>query len=226
MNILKETKIIESVNVYKVVEVRDLTEASYILRFNRNGLEFKPGQHLVVGIPGMADGREYSIFSGIHDEYLEILVREVEMGALSSRLRKVNEGDELEINGPFGFFMYNTMPPEFKKFVFIASGTGIAPFHSFAKSYPKANYKIIHGIRTIEEAYGDADYPYGRYFACTSGDERGHFHGRLTGYLQTAEFDKDVMFYFCGNNNMILDAMNILQERGFSHSQMYTEVYF
>ena len=147
MNNLKETKIIESVNVYKVVEVRDLTEASYILRFNRNGLEFKPGQHLVVGIPGLADGREYSIFSGIHDEYLEILIREVDKGALSSKLRKVNVGDELEINGPFGFFMYNTMPPEFKKFIFIASGTGIAPFHSFAKSFPKANYKIIHGIR-------------------------------------------------------------------------------
>jgi ferredoxin/flavodoxin---NADP+ reductase len=226
MSQLAETNIIKEVNLYRVEEVRNITEASYILRFNRLGMEFKPGQHLVVGIPELVSGREYSIYSSIDDDYLEILVREVENGELSSRLRRMKAGEELDISGPFGFFMYNIMPPEFKKFVFIASGTGIAPFHSFVKSFPKADYRIIHGIRYADENYGFEDYNPGSYFSCTSGDANGNYHGRLTEYLKIAEFDKDVLFYFCGNNNMILEAMKVLQERGFSHSQMYTEVYF
>ena len=226
MTNLKDTKINKEVNLCKVVEVRDITEASYIIRFNRNGLEFKPGQHLVAGIPGMKDGREYSIYSGIDDIFLEILVREVDKGNLSNKLRKVKPDDELEISGPFGFFMYNTLPPNFKKLVFVASGTGIAPFHSFVKSYPNSDYRIIHGIRNIEESYGKQDYADDRYFSCTSGDIRGDYHGRLTGYLQMAEFSNDIMFYFCGNNSMILDAINMLEEKGFPHSQMYREVYF
>jgi ferredoxin--NADP+ reductase/benzoate/toluate 1,2-dioxygenase reductase subunit len=213
-------------NPWIVKEVRDLTDATYVLRFSRNGMNFKPGQHLVAGMINSKDSREYSIYSGLKDEYLEILVREVEDGAVSKKLRKLQPGSVLEINGPYGFFMYNTQPPEFKKFLFIASGTGIAPFHSFARSFPKADYKIIHGIRTIDEAYEKEDFKENSYVSCTSRDNKGTFHGRLTDYLKGADLDKDALIYLCGNSNMILDAMEIMEKRGLSQSTMFTEVYF
>lgn len=214
------------VKPFVVREVIELTDAAYILRFSRNGMNFRAGQHLVAGLMNTKDSREYSIYSGINDENLEILVREVEDGDVSRKLRKLTKGDTIEINGPYGFFMYNAVPPEFKKFYFIASGTGIAPFHSFVKSYPNANYKILHGIRTSDEMYNKEDFKEGNYISCTSKDNGGDFTGRLTEYLKDAKIEEDAMIYLCGNSQMILDSIEILEKKGFSQSQMYTEVYF
>lgn len=216
----------EMVKPYVVHEVENLTDAAYILRFSKNEMKIRPGQHLVAGLMNTKDAREYSIYSGVNDKYLEILVREVEDGDVSKKIRRLTKGDTIEINGPYGFFMYNASPPEFKKFLFIASGTGIAPFHSFVKSYPNADYRVIHGIKTCDEAYQKEDYKEGSYMSCTSRDKGGDFNGRLTEYLKTAEIDKDVMIYLCGNSQMILDSIDILEKRGFDKSQMFTEVYF
>ncbi len=211
---------------FTVSEIRDLCEASYVVRFSRNGITFKPGQHIVVGVLGMTDAREYSVYSGKDEEYLEILIREVENGIVSKKLRRLNPGNTLEVNGPYGFFLTNAQPPANKKLLFIASGTGIAPFHSFVKTYPNSDYTIIHGIRTIDEAYEKEVYKKGRYITCTSRDEKGNFHGRLTTYLKSMHIDKETMVYLCGNSDMVFDSIDILQEKGISNSHIFTEVYF
>jgi ferredoxin/flavodoxin---NADP+ reductase len=216
----------EMVKPWAVKEVRELTDATYVLRFHRNDMQFRPGQHLVAGLVDEDEAREYSIYSGINDEYLEILVREVEKGSVSCKLKKLKPGNILNIKGPYGFFMYNTQPPSFKKFIFLATGTGIAPFHSFARTFPNADYKIIHGIREINEAYDKDHFGEGKYISCTSLDNKGDYQGRVTSYIKEAKFDKDVMIYLCGNSEMVYESMDILQEKGFSSSQIYTEVYF
>ena len=40
-------------------------------------MQFKAGQHIIAGLKGELDQREYSVYSGENDDYLEILVREV-----------------------------------------------------------------------------------------------------------------------------------------------------
>lgn len=211
---------------YTVSEIRNLSDATYVVRFSRRGMVFRPGQHLVVGALGMSDAREYSIYSGKDEEYLEIIVREVENGIVSRKLRRLNPGNNLEVSGPYGFFLTNAQPPVNKKILFIASGTGIAPFHSFVKTYPNADYTIVHGIRTIDEAYEKESYASGRYISCTSRDEKGDFHGRVTAYLKTIDIEKDTMVYLCGNSDMVFESIDILQEKGLSNSHIFTEVYF
>jgi ferredoxin--NADP+ reductase/benzoate/toluate 1,2-dioxygenase reductase subunit len=211
---------------FSVIEIRDLCDATYVVRFSRKDITFRPGQHLVVGVLGMSDAREYSVYSGKDEEFFEILIREVENGVVSRKLRRLNPGNTLDVNGPYGFFLTNAQPPENKKLLFIASGTGIAPFHSFVKTYPNADYTIIHGIRTIEEAYELDVYKKDRYITCTSRDNKGHFHGRLTAYLKDLDIDKDTMVYLCGNSDMIFESIDILQEKGLSNSHIFTEVYF
>jgi ferredoxin--NADP+ reductase len=172
------------VKPYRVSEIRDLTAATYVVRFAKEGMNIRPGQHLVVGIHGRNDAREYSVYSGKDEDFLEILVRKVENGLVSKELHNLNPGDYLEVNGPFGFFMTNVQPPGLRNLLFIASGTGIAPFHSFVKSFPEARYTIIHGIRTMDETYDKETYTNGHYITCTSRDDKGDYHGRLTGYLE------------------------------------------
>ena len=57
---------------YKIQNLRDLTDSTYVVRMNRYGLDFKAGQNLNLGLAGDTEKRDYSIYSGIHDDYLEI----------------------------------------------------------------------------------------------------------------------------------------------------------
>jgi ferredoxin/flavodoxin---NADP+ reductase len=213
-------------NYYKVQHIRNLTESTFILRLPKSRFKFDAGQHISLSIAGDYQSREYSVYSAEEDDFLEVLVKEVEGGYFSPKLKHLKKGDLVEVHGPFGRFALDTNKRDTHQHVFIASGTGIAPFHSMVKSYPGLDYQIIHGVRFASEAYERDEYKNDRYFLCTSRDESGDYKGRLTGYLNEAEFDKNSCFYLCGNSDMIFDAMEILKEKGFSRDDVNVEVYF
>jgi ferredoxin--NADP+ reductase len=189
---------------YKIIEIRNLTDETFSIKFPKARFHFRPGRHISLRINGNHRRREYSIYSGANDEYLEVLVKEVENGAFTPRLRKLKAGDLVEINGPSGKFGIDRNTAESGKFVFIASGTGIAPFHSIIRTYPELDYTLIHGVRDSTEAYDRDEYAPDHYVLCTSRDSKGDFPGRLTGYLKECIFAPETRFYLCGNSNMIL----------------------
>lgn len=211
---------------YKVKEVRNLTESAYVVRLNRYTMDFRAGQNLNLGLAGGTEKRDYSIYSGTQDDYLEILVKEVEDGLVSKQLKRLQAGDQLEVDGPFGFFTLKEKDISTQKFLFIASGSGIAPFHSIMQSHPGLNFKVIHGIRHANEAYEKEHYPEGRYISCTSQDKNGDFHGRVTEYIRQNPVDKETLCYLCGNVNMIYDVFDILKEQGVPSENLHAEVYF
>ena len=211
---------------YKVEEIRHLTGETFSLKLPKARFAFKAGQHISMGIVGGNQSREYSIYSGENDENLEVLIKEVENGYFTPRLRRLKVGSMVEVHGPFGKF---GMEPELAakgKFVFIASGTGIAPFRSIVHTYPEIDYRIIHGVRYLKEAYDRKEYAGDRYTLCTSRDKDGDYYGRLTGYLKTCKFAPETHFDLCGNSNMIFDALEILKDKGFDRDQIHCEVYF
>jgi ferredoxin/flavodoxin---NADP+ reductase len=217
---------IAKVDRFIAEEVRHLNESTYILRFSGGGMEFKPGQHINLALKGSEQYREYSIYSSPNSSSLEVLIKEVDDGKVSQQLKNVKPGDELSVEGPYGFFMNDARPQQGEKLLLLASGTGIAPFHSFIRTYPEADYRLIHGIRNINEAYERNHYAEGRYFACTSRGDRGDFNGRITDYLLTGMEKRADKVYLCGNSSMIYDAMDILRDQGYRHDQLFTEVYF
>jgi ferredoxin/flavodoxin---NADP+ reductase len=211
--------------IFRVHTIRNLTESTYILRFDRNDMKFVPGQHITLRLPGNNQVREYSIYSPDSEPYLEVLIREVENGFLSKKLRKLKRGDLLNVEGPFGYFSIDNDKRENGKFLFIASGTGIAPFHSMTGSYQGLYYKILHGVRYANEAYERNFYLPGKYLLCASRDE-GDFNGRVTDYLKSHLPDPQTLIYLCGNCDMINDVYYLLTSRGISYNQFRTEVYF
>ena len=214
--------------IFSVEHVRNINKSTYVLRFSRGGLEFEPGQHVKIGVKGAEEHREYSIYSGAEEEFLEVLIKEVDDGLVSRQLRDLRQGEEINVQGPYGFFLTDVNPAHGEKLLFIASGTGIAPFHSFAmtEKMSGSDYKILHGIRNMEESYDSARYMDGAYFTCTSRDSRGDFNGRITDYLLSGTAGKADRTYLCGNSNMIVDAMEILSAQGYRYDQLFTEVYF
>ena len=213
-------------NLHQVISIRNLTSSAYVVRMSRRGLPFKAGQHILLGKAGSIHNREYSIYSGESDDFFEVLVKEVDEGLVSKQLKKLKPGEMVQIEGPLGFF---TIPPDLihsAKFLFIGTGTGIAPFHSFVKSFPDINYQLLHGVRHGHEAYDKNDYNPDRHILCTSGDKNGTFHGRVTNWLMENDVAADTHCYLCGNFNMIHEAFEILEKKGIPPSNVHAEVYF
>ncbi len=213
-------------NYYKVKKLRSLTENTFVLTLPKSRFKYKAGQHISLSIKGDYQSREYSIYSAENGENLEVLVKEVAGGYFSPKLKHLKKGEFVEVHGPFGKFGLDEKKLNSHKHVFIASGTGIAPFHSMVESNPELDYHVIHGVRFANEAYEKDDYRKDRITVCASRDEKADFKGRLTEYLKTAEFSKNTAFYLCGNSDMIFDAMEILTEKGFDREDVYVEVYF
>jgi ferredoxin-NADP reductase len=211
---------------YKVLDIRQLTDNTFIVSLPKSRFKFIAGQHVSVSIMGDYQSREYSIYSAEDSNNLEILVKEVEGGYFSPKLKHLKIGEFLEVHGPFGKFWLDEKKKDTHKHVFIASGTGIAPFHSMVKSLPGLNYELIHGIRYLNEAYEVEDYEREKVTLCTSRDKNSDFNGRLTEYLKQKEFEKNTIFYLCGNSDMIFDAMEILKTKGFDRDSITVEVYF
>lgn len=214
-------------SVLKVRSIRELTPSTYVLRFDRNNIPFRAGQHILLGKKDDIQSREYSIYSAEQEDFFEVLIKEVQDGKVSKQLRNVKPGETLNFENPVGYFTLKSIDIKVSQFLFIASGTGIAPFHSFVKSYPRLDYKLLHGIRHASEAYDKEIYDRSRLVLCTSGDDKGDFHGRVTDYLrQNPVDDPDTLCYFCGNCEMIHEAYDILLKQGVPSENLFAEVYF
>ena len=180
----------------------------------------------MLGPEKQIEQREYSVYSGEKDDFLEVLIREVEMGKISKQLKHLKPGETIRVDGPFGFFKFHPSMFPSDKFLFIATGTGISPFHSFVRTHPEIDYRLLHGVRYAHEAYEHHDFDKNRVTLCTTGDTDGDFEGRVTDYLFTQKVDADTNCFLCGNSEMIQEMFDILTAKGVPVSNIYSEVYF
>ncbi len=214
-------------NLHEVLEVRSLTPSTFVMRLERQNITFRAGQHLGVGPTNSIHTREYSVYSGENEPYLEILVKEVLNGFISPALRKEIPGNRVMVEEPTGYF---SLPPAFKssdKFLFIASGSGIAPFHSLIRTYPKLNYQLLHGIRYASERYDIDHYAPSRYTACTSREKTDDtYFGRVTHYLEEHPVEAGTRCYLCGSSDMIDEVYDLLVGQGVPQEMIHLEVYY
>lgn len=216
------------------------SEDLVLLRVERPGgadYGFEAGQFLYVYHPSGAK-KPYSIASSPDDERgLDLAVKKIEGGALSSYLYGLKEGQEVEITRAVGAFKLKTPPG--MAYVGLATGTGVAPLRSMI------HYMLAHEQREIWLFLGSAtrnNLPYHaewerldreherfRYVpSCTREGmdwtgERGwiqepftkHFQGR-SGYE----------VYLCGIRRMVDDVTRQLQEEmGIDTSTIHKEKY-
>lgn len=211
---------------HKVIEVRHLTDSTFVVRMKRNALEFQTGQFVLLSNSDAVNQREYSIYSGENDDFLEVLVREVEGGKFSGKLKHLKPKSEIRVDGPFGFFRFDPEKYSSKKFLFIATGTGVSPFHSFIQTYPNINYHLVHGVRYAKEAYDHSDFDKNKTTLCTSGDNLGDFEGRVTDFIFNEKIDTETNCFLCGNSEMIYEVFDLLIGKGIPSSNIFSEVYF
>lgn len=211
--------------IHRVLSNRDLSPTAYLLKFTREGIDFAPGQYLTVGRAGSLALREYTVYSSPDDPDLEVLVKEIPEGLVSRALRRAEPGDPLDVEGPFGAFLLPPSPPG-TPLLFVATGTGISPFHCLVRSRRGLDYRLLHGVREISELYEREVFEPRRFVACVSRGEGGDFRGRVTGYMRAHAPSPDVRVYLCGSADMIYEAMGILRGCGVSRERIAVETYY
>jgi ferredoxin/flavodoxin---NADP+ reductase len=212
--------------VLEIQKIRYITPTVFTIRLERNDIEFQAGQHIGLGLKEYPYMRDYSIYSGETDDYLEVLIKEVKEGNLTPKFKACNVGDQLIMDGPAGSFVMNQNSLKRNKFYFIATGTGIAPFHCFIRTYPEINYQLIHGIKLVQESIDRDEYTEGRYLTCTTEDPAGDFKGRVGQYITANPVDPEGLYYLCGSGKMIYEVNSILQTKGIAPNQIFWEIYF
>jgi ferredoxin--NADP+ reductase len=150
----------------------------------------------------------------------------VEEGYLSPRLPDLEQGDTVYITEPRGEFTCNQEPA-----VWIATGTGIAPFYSMFRSGLADGKILIHGNRYLEQFhfYDEFDSELGKnYIRCCSGElDPFVYHGRVTGYLEEHPLpDAGLKYYLCGNAEMVVQTRDILISKGVPFDRIISEIYF
>ncbi len=211
---------------YRLLAIDHLTEHTFRLRTERPDGVIKAGQCFNLGLPGLGINREYSIYSTVNSGYLDFLIRSVDNGLVSRQLQQTRPGDLIEIDGPYGEFYLEEPIDEHVRYLFIGTGTGIAPFHSFVETYKNLSYTILHGVRTEEECYHAFDYHDGCYQACISKPSNGRPGQRVTDSLVDIPMSVNTNVYLCGNRNMIVDVYEILSKTIISSDQIKAEVFF
>ncbi len=205
-----------------------LTAHTFEIRFRRPaGFAFLPGQKVQV-VHGRIV-RDYSLLSLPEDEELTICVRHIPEGKMSPVLAHARTGRTFHLTSAFGFFLFQ---PSRRPAVFVATGTGIAPFVAFARSGVR-DFHLLHGVRSAEELYyHDLLAPSASSFIpCLSGAPALDSHwphafaGYVTAYLENQLAFGDYDFYLCGRGEMVRDAVRIIDRR-FPSSRVFTETFF
>lgn len=209
-----------------VQSIRWLDPTTFVLRIDRHDLAFRAGQCISLGVFGSGVNREYSVYSGEDAPYLELLVLLVQEGTVSPALARLQSGDPVYVAGPYSDFVLPKQIEPAQKLVFVATGTGIAPFHSFVVTRPDLDYTILHGVRSRDQRYEHEQYPANRYVACVSRERCDLFHGRVTDYFRERPVASESQVYLCGNHKMIEDAFDLLRNQGVRPDNIHSEVFF
>jgi ferredoxin-NADP reductase len=198
------------------------------------GLPFVPGQFvsLTQEIAGRPVTRAYSLASAPAGNRFELCLNRVKEGLLSPHLFAMQPGDEIEMREPLGFFVPRD---PFRDSLFVATGTGIAPFRSMLKS-PHVTKSgraltLLYGSRYEEGLLyrSELEELAGLRFLPTITRPTPEWHGR-TGWVQQhldeALADRTgIDVYICGLKAMVDDVRAILKARGFGRKQILFEKY-
>lgn len=208
----------------RLQSIEEFKSGLFKLRFDDTIMHFNSGQYIEIKPKNYVHYRMYSIYSGIGEKNLCILLRRVSGGYLSPFLTGLKQDDIIEAKEPHGNFL-KTLNSQSNN-IFISSGTGIAPFHSLIKSIPELNYILIQGIGKEDEIIDKEDYDPQKLVICSRSSHTSAYRGRVTDYIKNNKFTNDAKFYFCGSSEMIIEGMRILIDRGYDKNSMQYENFY
>lgn len=230
----------------RLVRSLALSELTKHLAFEMNGTPrfgFVAGQWLSFKT-NKANGEEivraYSIASPPSDENrFALCLNRVQDGFMSNFLCDMKEGDEIQCQGPFGDFI---LRPPLRDTVFIATGTGIAPFRSMLhwlladdSRHQGRQFWLLFGARRQQDLYYREEFDKlaaqhaNFHFLPTLSRADDGWKG-LRGYVQqhlgeVVGMRTDMHAYICGLDKMVKANRELLKSLGWDRTSIRYEKY-
>lgn len=222
-----------------------LSEFTKHLEFEVNGgkqFAFVPGQWISLQ-QSKPDGEEitraYSIASPPDGNQFALCLNRVQDGFMSNYLCDLEEGAEIRGQGPFGNFI---LRPPLRDTLFIATGTGIAPYRAMlhwlladSSRHENRRFWLLFGSRTEGDLYYDGEF---RQLAAAhanftylptlsrGGPEwkglRGYVQEHVPGIVGTRT---DLHAYICGLDKMVSANRELLKSLGWDRKSILYEKY-
>ena len=240
----------------EAIERMTPTVKSYTFAFEPGvQCSFKPGQFVRLFVPkeGKLTDKPYSIASPPgqppdQTRAIELCVKRVEGGYVSTYLDRLVGGELLEVSGPIGKF--HLKEPVDSDLVFLATGTGVVPFRSMLRglfpiepgrpSWPPYQFHadrhvwLFFGVRYEDEILYEPEFRrmaerYATFHFIPTISRPRQWQG-ATGYVQDhvarqLQVSPDKQVYVCGLLPMIEAARTALKGMGFPREQIHYEIY-
>jgi ferredoxin-NADP reductase len=230
-------RVLRSVSLSEFTKHIEL-EVSGVTRFG-----FVPGQWLSVKTntpEGEEMTRAYSIASPPSENgHFAFCLNRVQDGFMSNYLCNLDQGAKIEFQGPFGDFI---LRPPLRDTLFIATGTGIAPFRSMlhwllaeSDRHLGRDLWLLFGARREQDIYyreefeqlaaGHANF----HFLPTLSRGGAEWKG-LRGYVQEHLSEivgtrTDMHAYICGLDKMVKANRELLKSLGWDRTSIRYEKY-
>ena len=221
-------------SIAAVERLSDSTIAFSIRLDQGDGVGFLPGQYVNVEIPGTQLTRSYSFSSPPNAGDAAFVVRNVPGGRMSNYLvEEAQAGQRIGFTGPFGsFYLREVVRPA----LFLAGGTGIAPFLSMLGSLDKSGFP--HPVRMVYAVTNDHDligldaldriaqaHPNFSYVTCVAAPDSAHPRkGYATAHVEPGWMnDGEVDVYLCGPPPMVDAVRGWLTDTGVTPASCHHE---
>lgn len=235
----------------RVTWVHHWTPSLFSFKTTRDpGFRFDNGQFVMLGLPveGKPLLRAYSIASPNWAEELEFYSIKVPDGPLTSRLQKIQEGDELLIGKkPTGTLVLDALKPG-RTLYMVGTGTGLAPWLSLVRDpevYERFETVVVtHTVREVrdlnyreflshelpgDELLGEFIAPKLKYYPSVTREPFEH-QGRITDLINSGKLFDDLglphldpahdRLMMCGGPSVLADLKSMMIERGFDEGSV------
>ncbi len=220
----------------RVETLEPLTHDIHRLVLSGAKLEYKPGQYVDIKIPDSDEVRSFSMANLPGDE-IELMIKVYPDGKFSSLLAGdgIQEGQELEVTGPYGVFTLRDKSE--RPLLFIGGGAGMAPILALLRSMaekgserPAVYYYGARGPSDLfhldELAELERQLPNFRFVPalshCEDDADWDGERGLITDVVSRLEEELgEVDAYLCGPPPMVDAAIAMLDPNGVPESRVY-----
>ncbi|MDZ4123833.1 MAG: benzoate 1,2-dioxygenase electron transfer component BenC [Hydrogenophaga sp.] len=218
-----------------VGEVTTFADAAYelVLDIPAEAPVFLPGQYVNIEVPGSGQRRSYSFSSAPDSRRMTFMIKQVPGGLMSGWLGSTAAGQPLQMTGPLGSFYLRAVT---RPLLFLAGGTGLAPFLSMLEVLTAQDLKqpvhLIYGVtRDQDLVMVDrlADYarrnPGFTYATCVADPQTTHQQqGYVTQHMPPQVLHAgNVDVYLCGPPPMVDAVQKYFKAEGLAPASFHYE---
>ena len=198
-----------------------------------NAPVFLPGQYVNIGVPGSGQTRSYSFSSRPGESRVSFLIKHVPGGLMSGWLEHATPGEPVVMTGPLGSFYLREVT---RPLLFLAGGTGLAPFLSMLEALAERNetrqVSLLYGVTRDQDLVMvealerfAARLPNFSFVTCVADPETRHpRQGYVTQHMPPGMLnDGDVDVYLCGPPPMVDAVREHFQRQGVTPASFHFE---